>query len=104
MNEQKENDLTKEFSLKINQKNIDGICFFNYSEKGSWNAVLKKLCESELPFILTLIFNKGSGKQHSNGKLISMIIISSLLFLYSSAVLTSFVLYKVGSKWFFWFC
>ncbi|NWZ45563.1 IGSF6 protein, partial [Brachypodius atriceps] len=35
-----------------------------------------------------------TGKQHSNGKLISMIIISSLLFLYSSAVLTSFVVYK----------
>ncbi|NWT63984.1 IGSF6 protein, partial [Prunella himalayana] len=33
-------------------------------------------------------------KQLSNGKLISMIIISSLLFLYSSAVLTSFVVYK----------
>ncbi|NXR38045.1 IGSF6 protein, partial [Zosterops hypoxanthus] len=33
-------------------------------------------------------------KQQSNGKLISMIIISSLLFLYSSAVLISFVLYK----------
>ncbi|NWS89725.1 IGSF6 protein, partial [Toxostoma redivivum] len=43
-------------------------------------------------------------KQHSNGKLISMIIVSSLLFLYSSAVLTSFVVYKVGSKRFFWFC
>ncbi|NWZ65346.1 IGSF6 protein, partial [Acrocephalus arundinaceus] len=37
-------------------------------------------------------------KQHSNGKLISMIIASSLLFLYSSAVLISFVVYKVGSK------
>ncbi|NXU60866.1 IGSF6 protein, partial [Horornis vulcanius] len=35
-----------------------------------------------------------TGKQHSNGKLISMIIISSLLFLYSSGVLTSFVVYK----------
>ncbi|NWV49908.1 IGSF6 protein, partial [Daphoenositta chrysoptera] len=35
-----------------------------------------------------------TGKQRSNGKLISMIIISSLLFLYSSAVLTSFVVYK----------
>ncbi|NXX36769.1 IGSF6 protein, partial [Nicator chloris] len=35
-----------------------------------------------------------TGKQHSNGKLISMIIASSLLFLYSSAVLTSFVVYK----------
>ncbi|NXP35071.1 IGSF6 protein, partial [Leiothrix lutea] len=33
-------------------------------------------------------------KQQSNGKLISMIIISSLLFLYSSAVLTSFVVHK----------
>ncbi|NWU03228.1 IGSF6 protein, partial [Urocynchramus pylzowi] len=35
-----------------------------------------------------------TGKQLSNGKLISMIIASSLLFLYSSAVLTSFVVYK----------
>ncbi|NWW60064.1 IGSF6 protein, partial [Ifrita kowaldi] len=35
-----------------------------------------------------------TGKQHSNGKLILMIITSSLLFLYSSAVLTSFVVYK----------
>ncbi|NXH91429.1 IGSF6 protein, partial [Edolisoma coerulescens] len=35
-----------------------------------------------------------TGKQHSNGKLIIMIITSSLLFLYSSAVLTSFVVYK----------
>ncbi|NXC84620.1 IGSF6 protein, partial [Cercotrichas coryphoeus] len=42
-------------------------------------------------------------KQHSNGKLISMIIVSSLLFLYSSAVLISFVVYKVGSKRFFCF-
>ncbi|NXH30591.1 IGSF6 protein, partial [Myiagra hebetior] len=39
-----------------------------------------------------------TGKQHSKGKLIIMIITSSLLFLYSSAVLTSFVVYKVGSK------
>ncbi|NWW05420.1 IGSF6 protein, partial [Oreocharis arfaki] len=45
-----------------------------------------------------------TGKQHSNGKLILMIIISSLLFLYSSAVLTSFVVHKVGSKCLFWFC
>ncbi|NXB06195.1 IGSF6 protein, partial [Cnemophilus loriae] len=35
-----------------------------------------------------------TGKQHSNGKLIFMITASSLLFLYSSAVLTSFVVYK----------
>ncbi|NXO23458.1 IGSF6 protein, partial [Cisticola juncidis] len=33
-------------------------------------------------------------KQHSNGKLITMIIVSSLLFLYSSAVLTSFAVHK----------
>ncbi|NWW34244.1 IGSF6 protein, partial [Panurus biarmicus] len=39
-----------------------------------------------------------TGKQHSNGKLISMIIISSLLFLYSSAVLTSFVVHKKREK------
>ncbi|NWS05421.1 IGSF6 protein, partial [Motacilla alba] len=35
-----------------------------------------------------------TGKQLSRGKLISMIVASSLLFLYSSAVLTSFVVYK----------
>ncbi|NWV61704.1 IGSF6 protein, partial [Malurus elegans] len=35
-----------------------------------------------------------TGKQHSNGKLISMIVVSSLLFLYSSAVFTSFAVYK----------
>ncbi|NXP66867.1 IGSF6 protein, partial [Chloropsis cyanopogon] len=46
----------------------------------------------------TVLTVTGPGKQHSNGKLISMIIASSLLFLYSSAVLTSFVVYKVGSK------
>ncbi|NWT20682.1 IGSF6 protein, partial [Vireo altiloquus] len=45
-----------------------------------------------------------TGKEHSNGKLIFLIITSSLLFLYSSAVLTSFVVYKVGSKSLFWFC
>ncbi|NXH59877.1 IGSF6 protein, partial [Rhabdornis inornatus] len=50
----------------------------------------------------TVLMVTGSEK-HSNGKLISMIIVSSLLFLYSSAVLTSFVVYKVGSKRFFWF-
>lgn len=64
--------------------------------------VLKKQVNQN--FILTLFFNKGAEKQHSNGKLIAMIIVSSLLFLYSSAVLTSFVVYKVGSKRFFWFC
>ncbi|NXU19856.1 IGSF6 protein, partial [Pardalotus punctatus] len=35
-----------------------------------------------------------TGKQHSNGELILMITASSLLFLYTSAVLTSFVVYK----------
>ncbi|NWH54021.1 IGSF6 protein, partial [Fregata magnificens] len=37
-------------------------------------------------------------KQHSNGKLIFMIIASSLLFLYSTTVFTFFVVYKVGSN------
>ncbi|NWU78908.1 IGSF6 protein, partial [Onychorhynchus coronatus] len=41
-----------------------------------------------------------TGEQHSNGKLAFtfMIIISSVLFVYSSAVFTFFVVYKVGSK------
>ncbi|NXL24218.1 IGSF6 protein, partial [Setophaga kirtlandii] len=39
-----------------------------------------------------------TGKQLSHGKFISMIIASTLLFLYSSAVLISFVVYKVGSE------
>ncbi|XP_030814271.1 immunoglobulin superfamily member 6 [Camarhynchus parvulus] len=39
-----------------------------------------------------------TGKQLSRGKLISMIIASSLLFLYSSAVLISFVVYKLKPK------
>lgn len=46
----------------------------------------------------TVLTVTGSEKQHSNGKLISMIIVSSLLFLYSSAVLTSFVVYKLKPK------
>lgn len=46
----------------------------------------------------TVLTVTGSEKQLSNGKLISMIIISSLLFLYSSAVLTSFVVYKLKPK------
>ncbi|NXJ77082.1 IGSF6 protein, partial [Trogon melanurus] len=36
--------------------------------------------------------------QHISGKLVSMIIASSLLFLYSTTVFTFFVVYKVGSK------
>ncbi|NWX30214.1 IGSF6 protein, partial [Notiomystis cincta] len=39
-----------------------------------------------------------TGKQHSNGKFIFMIIALSLLFLYCSAVFTFFVVYKVGSN------
>ncbi|KAL9835874.1 immunoglobulin superfamily member 6 isoform 2-T2 [Geothlypis trichas] len=46
----------------------------------------------------TVLTVTGSGKQLSHGKLISMIIASSLLFLYSSAVLISFVVYKLKSK------
>ncbi|NXY57674.1 IGSF6 protein, partial [Callaeas wilsoni] len=43
----------------------------------------------------TVLTVTGSGKQHSNGKFIFMIIALSLLLLYSSAVLTSFAVYKV---------
>nr|XP_004175717.4 immunoglobulin superfamily member 6 [Taeniopygia guttata] len=46
----------------------------------------------------TVLTVTGSGKQLSKGKLISMIITSSLLFLYSSAVLISFVVYKLKPK------
>ncbi|XP_038007570.1 immunoglobulin superfamily member 6 [Motacilla alba alba] len=46
----------------------------------------------------TVLTVTGSGKQLSRGKLISMIVASSLLFLYSSAVLTSFVVYKLKPK------
>lgn len=46
----------------------------------------------------TVLTVTGSGKQLSHGKLISMIIASSLLFLYSSAVLISFVVYKLKPK------
>lgn len=46
----------------------------------------------------TILTVTGSGKQHSNGKFIFMIITSSLLFLYSSAVLVSFVVYKLKPK------
>ncbi|XP_054499992.2 immunoglobulin superfamily member 6 isoform X2 [Agelaius phoeniceus] len=59
--------------------------------------------DSESPFSKqtgdgTVLTVTGSGKQLSHGKLISMTIVSSLLFLYSSAVLISFVVYKLKSK------
>ncbi|NXQ27226.1 IGSF6 protein, partial [Alaudala cheleensis] len=43
----------------------------------------------------TVLTVTAPGKQQSSGKLIPMIITSCLLFLYSSAVLTSFVVHKV---------
>lgn len=46
----------------------------------------------------TVLTVTGSGKQLSHGKFISMIIASTLLFLYSSAVLISFVVYKLKPK------
>ncbi|KAM7007494.1 immunoglobulin superfamily member 6 [Passerculus sandwichensis] len=46
----------------------------------------------------TVLTVTGSGKQLSHGKLISMITASTLLFLYSSAVLISFVVYKLKPK------
>ncbi|XP_074697029.1 immunoglobulin superfamily member 6 isoform X2 [Strix aluco] len=44
-----------------------------------------------------ILYGAGAEKQHSNGKLvfIFMIIASSLLFLYSTTVLTFFVVYKL---------
>ncbi|NXN11317.1 IGSF6 protein, partial [Indicator maculatus] len=48
----------------------------------------------------TVLTITGAEKQQSNGKLVFtfMIIISSLLFLYTTTVFTFFVVYKVGSK------
>ncbi|XP_050762083.1 immunoglobulin superfamily member 6 [Gymnogyps californianus] len=43
----------------------------------------------------TVLTKTGTEKQHSNGKLIFMIIASSLLFLYSTTVFTFFVVYKL---------
>ncbi|KFV08116.1 Immunoglobulin superfamily member 6, partial [Tauraco erythrolophus] len=42
----------------------------------------------------TILTRTGAEKQHSNGKLVFMIIASSLLFLYSTTVVAFFVVYK----------
>ncbi|XP_059717961.1 immunoglobulin superfamily member 6 isoform X2 [Haemorhous mexicanus] len=46
----------------------------------------------------TVLMVTGSGKHVSHGKIISMIVASSLLFLYSSAVLISFAVHKLKPK------
>ncbi|NWI35503.1 IGSF6 protein, partial [Picathartes gymnocephalus] len=80
--------------LEIKDLTVDDnavyICGISFSDSGS--PLSKQTGDG------TVLMVTGSGKQHSNGKHIFMIITSSLLFLYSSAVLASFVVYKVGSK------
>ncbi|KAM6319992.1 immunoglobulin superfamily member 6 [Podargus strigoides] len=46
----------------------------------------------------TVLTKTGAEKQHSDGKLIFMIIASSLLFLYSTTVFTFFAVYKLKPK------
>ncbi|NXD25760.1 IGSF6 protein, partial [Spelaeornis formosus] len=85
-----ENNILLEIKDLTADDNAVYICGIAFS--GSDSPLSKQTGEG------TLLTVTGSRKQHSNGKLISMIITSSLLFLYTSAVLTSFVVYKVGSK------
>ncbi|NXL03381.1 IGSF6 protein, partial [Mesembrinibis cayennensis] len=79
-------------SLQINDLTVDDnavyICGIAYSDSSSPRS--KQTGDGT---VLTK-----TEKQHSNGKFIFMIIASSLLFLYSTTVLTFFVIYKVGSK------
>uniref|UniRef100_A0A8C3QYE6 Ig-like domain-containing protein n=1 Tax=Cyanoderma ruficeps TaxID=181631 RepID=A0A8C3QYE6_9PASS len=80
----------KNISLEIKDLTVDDsavyICGIAFSDSDSAHS--KQTGDG------TVLTVTGSEKQQSNGKLISMIIISSLLFLYSSAVLTSFAVYK----------
>ncbi|KAM4765218.1 immunoglobulin superfamily member 6 isoform 2-T2 [Cyanocitta cristata] len=80
--------------LQIKDLTVDDnavyICGIAFSDSGS--PLSKQTGDG------TVLMVTGSGKQHSNGKLIFMIITSSLLFLYSSAVFTSFVVYKLKPK------
>ncbi|KGL86620.1 Immunoglobulin superfamily member 6, partial [Charadrius vociferus] len=79
-------------SLQINDLTVDDnavyICGIAFSDSSSPHS--KQAGDG------TILTKKE--KQHSNGKLIFMIIASSLLFLYSTTVFTFFVVYKVGSK------
>uniref|UniRef100_A0A8C3QXT5 Ig-like domain-containing protein n=1 Tax=Cyanoderma ruficeps TaxID=181631 RepID=A0A8C3QXT5_9PASS len=84
----------KNISLEIKDLTVDDsavyICGIAFSDSDSAHS--KQTGDG------TVLTVTGSEKQQSNGKLISMIIISSLLFLYSSAVLTSFAVYKLKPK------
>ncbi|XP_066054090.1 immunoglobulin superfamily member 6 [Chamaea fasciata] len=84
----------KNISLEIKDLTVDDsavyICGIAFSDSHSPHS--KQTGDG------TVLTVTGSEKQQSNGKLISMIIISSLLFLYSSAVLTSFVVHKLKPR------
>ncbi|XP_074914551.1 immunoglobulin superfamily member 6 isoform X4 [Buteo buteo] len=77
-------------SLQINDLTVDDnavyICGIAFSDSSSPRS--KQTGDG------TVLMKTGAEKQHSNGKLIFMIIASSLLFLYSTTVFTFFVVYK----------
>ncbi|NXP45446.1 IGSF6 protein, partial [Heliornis fulica] len=79
-------------SLQINNLTVEDsavyICGISFSNSGSWLA--KQTGDGT---VLTK-----TEKQHGNGKLVLMIIASSLMFLYSTVVFVFFAIQKVGSK------
>uniref|UniRef100_A0A8C3PT77 Immunoglobulin superfamily member 6 n=1 Tax=Calidris pygmaea TaxID=425635 RepID=A0A8C3PT77_9CHAR len=81
-------------SLQINDLTVDDnavyICGIAFSDSSSPHS--KQAGDG------TVLMKTGAEQQHSNGKLIFMIIASSLLFLYSTTVFTLFVLYKLKPK------
>ncbi|KAM6078026.1 immunoglobulin superfamily member 6 isoform 2-T2 [Theristicus caerulescens] len=81
-------------SLQINDLTVDDnavyICGIAYSHSSSPHS--KQTGDG------TVLTKTGAEKQHSNGKFIFLIIASSLLFLYSTTVLTFFVIYKLKPK------
>ncbi|KAM6352104.1 immunoglobulin superfamily member 6 isoform 1-T1 [Alca torda] len=81
-------------SLQINNLTVDDnavyICGIAFSDSSSPRS--KQAGDG------TVLMKTGAEKQHSNGKLIFMIIASSLLFLYNTAVFTLFVVYKLKPK------
>ncbi|XP_049647066.1 immunoglobulin superfamily member 6 isoform X3 [Accipiter gentilis] len=81
-------------SLQINDLTVDDnavyICGIAFSDSSSPRS--KQTGDG------TVLMKTGAEKQHSNGKLIFMVIASSLLFLYSTTVFTFFVVYKLKTK------
>ncbi|NXO49199.1 IGSF6 protein, partial [Aramus guarauna] len=77
-------------SLQINDLTVDDnavyICGISFSNSSSLHA--KQTGDG------TVLTKTGEETQHSNGKLIFLIITSSLMFLYSTAVFTFFAVYK----------